>query len=379
MRASVGPSIISRLVAAVAVLWLGAGPAWAGAGSGDAASFLATILCPFLSLGQSQPPTALCPSFTPLTQTILEIAALEAAPPEIVRAANAVSPTVAVNAVNPPAGNPFLISNVAPLAFVSSKGMPLAAANPGDASATSFFYAATDGVTSVPGAAGTPPTALHLIFDYPPLTNPTSAIAKGNDLADICLPLTQLSGYVSGYDPSNPPSSIAEKPVPTLLRILNASPSGNAMVVVGSCSLPPTGKSVPAPDWLKVTLAFKPTENSAANHAVIEVQIPLLLTMATDPTYFGLVNGAFVTFPAPFSPFSPFRTPIFVNDECGSTPNCTLLPTGATPLGMSPVAAPIIASIASTKGGGVSVPAVNAFLAISIDGETLVSQLLPPP
>ena len=89
------------------------------------------------------------------------------------------------------------------------------------------------------------------------------------------------------------------------------------------------------------------------------MQVPLLLTQATDPTYFGVPT------------LSLTRQAIFLNDELGS-PYLS-----ATHVGMSPVAAQFTASIASTSSGGRSVPAVDAALAITIDGETLVSAPLP--
>jgi hypothetical protein len=356
MRIWLAKTTVSRLMGAAAALWLlSVGPASAGSGGADATSFLANILCPFiLSLSP-------CPSFTTATATILEIAALEAAPPEIVRAANGISPTVAVNAVNPPAGNPFTMSNVTPLAFISARTSSGTArvTQFGDPTANSFFYAATDGVLpSVPGTAGTAPTTLYLVYDYPPLTNPTPATANGNDLADICLPLTVLSGYGT--------SNVAESPLPTLLRVLNAS--SPPVVAVGSCS----GSGIGLPTALAsdlglgVTLTFQRSPNSATKHVVIEVQIPLLVTMATDPTYFGIP-----------SIFSLFREPVFINDELGVTPTVNVKGIPKLPIGMSPVATQFTANIASTSGGGVSVPAVNAYLAIAIDGETLVSAPLP--
>jgi hypothetical protein len=365
-------SIISRLIGAAAALWLGAGSAWAGSGgSGDAESSLSILCNNILFL-----PT--CPSFSSLTATVLELAALEAAPPEIVRAANSIVPTVAANAVNPPAGEPSPpspfppLSNLVPLAFISSGGK-LAVTNPGDESANSFFYAATDGLLpSSPGSSGgQAPTTLYLVYDFPPQTKTNSAIAiaKGLDLADICLPLTSLSGYGTTY---------TETPSPTLLRVLNAS--GKAVVFVGSCSPPANSVFAPASSiGLNVTLTFESSLNSAASHAVIEVQVPLLLTKVTDPSYFLVTGGV----------LSLFRQPIFVGDECGSTPTCmSIQPPGATVYGMSPTAAHFTAKIAGTIGGGqnsqgqstvVSVPAVDAYLAIAIDGETLVSQLLPQP
>jgi hypothetical protein len=116
---------------------------------------------------------------------------------------------------------------------------------------------------------------------------------------------------------------------------------------------------------LTVTLNFQPSPNSTAKHAVIEVQVPLLVTMATDPAYF--YNGS--------NAISGALLPIFTFDELGHTPTVKGVPN--LPIGMSPVATQLKASIASTSGGGGTVPAVNASVAIATDGETLVSAPLP--
>jgi len=367
MPMSLKSGTVSRLIGAAAALWLGAGSAWAGGGSGDAQSLqnLLTTLCSVVGMTTSSAP---CPQLTNITEAVLEAAGLSVTPPEVIRAQNAFVPTVAVNAVNPPAGptaslSPFPQSNIMPLAFVSAQntGGTAKATQLGNPSANNFFYAATDGVPpAVPGTRGTPPTTLYLLFDYPPLTNPTPAIAKGG-LADICLPLTVLNG------------DNTESPIPTLLRVLNASsPPGNAVVAVGSCSGTPTGMATDLN--LSVSVTFQPSANSAAKHAIIEVQVPLLVTGATDPAYFFT-----------FSPVLSFvREPIFINDELGFTPTSKGLPN--LPIGMSPVAAHLTANIASNIGGGQNsqgqstvarVPAVDAHLAIATDGEVLVSAPLP--
>jgi hypothetical protein len=359
MRVSSRPKTVSRLVGAVAALWLGAGSAWAGGGSGDAGtlqSFLNNTLCPILGYGT---PSAPCPQLFPnVTELVLETAGLENSPPEMVRAMNAITPTVAVNADNPPAGqpsslSPFPLSNLTPLAFISARasGGTATVTQLGNPAANSFLYAVTDGISPT-----LPPTTLYLGFDYPPLTNPTPALAKGNDLADICLPLTVLN------------SNNTESPLPTLLRILNASsPTPNAAVVVGSCPANPSGPATAmASDLgLTVTLNFQSSPNSTAKHAVIEVQVPLLVTAATDPAYFD--NGS--------NAISLALPPIFTFDELGHTPSVKGVPN--LPTGMSPVATQLTASIASTSGGGGTVPAVNASLAIATDGETLASAPLP--
>jgi hypothetical protein len=348
MRALIRYSAISRLGGAVAAMWLcAAGSAWAGAGGGggDAGtlqSFLTNTLCPFLGMST-------CPQLLPnVTELVLETAGLENAPPEMVRVMNAIPTTTTVNAGNPPAGDPsslspFPLSNVTPLAFKPGARGTVGVTQLGDSSANSFFYAATDGISPT-----LPPTTLYLVFDYPPLTNSTPASARGNDLADICLPLTVLN------------SDNTETPMPTLLRVLNAnSPPGNAVVVVGSCS--GGAPTAMASDLgLTATVTFQSSPNSATKHAVIEVQIPLLVTGATDPAYF-------------FNPLSLVLPAIFTVPVPGVTPNVKGLP--QLPIGMSPVAAQFKASIANNSGA--TVPAVNAFGAIATDGEVLVSAPLP--
>jgi hypothetical protein len=347
MRITLESSTVSRIMGAAAVLWLGAGSAWAGGGSGDAGtlqSFLTNTLCP--ALGMST-----CPQLFPnVTELVLETAALENAPPEIVRAMNSIAPTVAVNAPNPPASSatsPFVLSNVAPLAFISAQtsGGTVSVTQPGDPSANSFFYAATDGISPT-----LPPTTLYLVYDYPPLSNPTPVNARGLDLADITIPLTILRGYGT--------SKVTESSVPTSLRVRGASGSpGYTVLAYGNFP----GSPVPASALgLTVTLTFGTSPNSATKHAIFEVQVPLLVTGATDPAYF-------------FNPISQVLPAIFTFDELGSPSN----PMAAMHFGMSPVAAQFTATIASTSSGGASLPAVNAYLAIATDGETLVSAPLP--
>ena len=88
-----------------------------------------------------------CPQLPTITQLILQIAGLQNTSPDIARYAESFSPTAAVNAVNPPAGNnPFDLSKVTPVAFapptITATPVPTTPDNP---LANSFFYAATDG------------------------------------------------------------------------------------------------------------------------------------------------------------------------------------------------------------------------------------------
>jgi hypothetical protein len=288
-----------------------------------------------------------CPQLLPnVTELVLETAGLENAPPEMVRTQNSISPTVAVTVGNPPAGSPFPSivppPNVAPLAFIaaSQSSGTAAVTQPGDPSANSFFYVATDGLSP-----STPPSTLFLVYDYPPLTNPTPATARGRDIADITLPLSVLQGDGS------------EVSVPTVLRVIGTGcKTCYKVAAVGNFSGKGT-ETVNAQDLgITVTLAFGPSPNSAHSHAIFDVQVPLLVT-TNDPAYFN-------------DPISLALPAIFVNPELGFTPGFLGLP-----VGMAPVAAQFTANIAGNSGAGV--PAVNAYVAIATDGETLVSAPLP--
>src|SRR5689334_759259 len=110
--------MISRLVGAVAAVWLsGVGSAWAG-GSADAGNLQANVLKPLCDLLDMK---TTCPTLPTVTQLVLQIAGLENASPEMVRYLNSIPTTVAVNAANPPAGSsPVALVNIAvPLAFIS--------------------------------------------------------------------------------------------------------------------------------------------------------------------------------------------------------------------------------------------------------------------
>jgi hypothetical protein len=333
--------MVSRLIGAAAALWIGAGSAWAGGGSGDAGSlqsFLTNTLCPFLGMSN-------CPQLPNLTELVLETAGLENAPPEMVRAMNSIAPTVAVNALNPPAGSPFSLSNVTPLAFISPSvsGGKVVATQLGEASANSFFYAGTDGISPT-----LPPTTLYLLYDYPLLTKQT--FTRGQDIADILIPLTVLN--INGTETS----------VPTVLQFRGASGSPG-YTVVASGNFPGGGAPTHNLSDLGVsaTLVFGSSQNSTASHAMFVVQVPLLVTAATDPAYFS--NSISQVLPA-----------IFTTDKLGFTAKFLKPPSGL-PIGMAPVAAQFTASI--TNNSGATVPAVSVYLAIATDGETLVSAPLP--
>jgi hypothetical protein len=337
MRALVRYSAISRLIGAAVALWVGAAPAWAG-GNGDAGTMQNALngICSFLGM-------TTCPQLFPnLTELVLETAGLENAPPEMVRAMNSIVPTVALNAVNPPAGSPFSLSNVTPLAFISPSlsGGKVSVTQPGDALANSFFYAATDGISPT-----LPPSTLYLWYDYPALTKQT--FTRGQDIADIQIPLTVLN------------SNGTESSVPTVLRFRGSTSSPGYTVVAAPGGGPPTHD--PSELGLSATLVFGSSSNATASHAIFAVQVPLLVTGATDPAYFS-------------NPISQALPAIFVKDKLGFTARF-LNPPAGLPIGMAPVAAQFTASILNNNGA--TVPAVNAYGTLATDGEMLLSAPLP--
>jgi len=334
------------LGAVTAIWWCGTGSASAGGGI-DGGKFQTSVLNPLCAFLQMTS----CPQLPTLTQLVLEVAGLENASPEMVRYLNFISPTAAINAVNPPAGSPFAPSNVAPLAFFSPSvsGGQVAVTQPSDPLANSFFYAATNGTPQLP------PDTLNLLYDYPPLTK--QSFAKGQDVADIALPLVVLN------------SNGSERSVPTTIQVRGSSGCGQTspcvtFTAVGNFLGNGTQTRSPADLGLNPTFVFASSPNLAASHAIFSVQVKLIVTQANDPAYFS----------NPSNTISLALPPVFINDELGFTATFLKPPTGL-PIGMAPDAAQFTASF--TNNTGANVPAVNAALAIATDGETFVSAPLP--
>lgn len=392
---AVTPKII-RWPTAFAALWLcWAGPAWAGSGGEDAGTLQAFLdaVCTAVGIGVPGGPNGtMCPpryqyptlATSPITELILQIAAFENAPPEMVRYTNNVSPTASLNALNPPAGSPtdqtqIVLSSLTPLAFLSppTAHQQLAATQLGDRAANSFFYAGTNGVPQ------TPPDTLFLVYDYPARTG--KVYAKGQDIADISLPLVVLNAKLS------------QTAVPTVLQIRGrASPCAGGPPcytanAVGDFLGLGGGKSqtVPAAELgLNVKLVFGPSANSPTSHAILQVEAKIVLTGAPspgtgiDPEYF-------------FNPIASLALPaVFTTDLYGFTSFPSKdLPAGALGIGVAPGAMlgpptvpggpptpPFTAAIANNFNGLLGTPpaAASAYLAIATDGETLVSTPVSP-
>jgi len=385
MRASIRSAILSRVAGAVAVLSLcGAGAAWAGDGADIGSintawqTFCGTTL-PFFSVF---PPS--CPQIPTITQGILQLAAGQLVPPAMVRATNSTPLGQAVDGGNPslppatlattplttaitafPVTGPALsnlLPALTPLAFISSSKSPAAAAQAFNRKANAFLYGVASGFVDEGGQ----PDTLFLFYDDP--RDVINIFSPGQVIAEFSFPLVVLTGY---------PSTPTETPVPTTLQFRATNARGcSASTVVGNFK---AGSTTPrtlmaAQIGVNCAVVFAPSPLSAVPHAIFEVAVPLIITMATDPLYFG--NG-----------YSVIGGP-WTSDVTGFPPTNGIFPTGAY-IGLPPSAAPLgpppaagmaaaYAFCANLPGLiGSPVPSVATYYAIASDGETLLSAPLP--
>jgi hypothetical protein len=387
------------LARAIAIVWLcGTGSAWAGDGGADAGtiqSFLNTI-CGNLGITP-------CPQLPTVTQGTLEIAGLGYARPEAIRRSQNVSPG-SVFASNPPPipGNPVVpvtlpvtpraFSNLAltPLAFISPRhGAPSTpnafapVAQLFDPDANSFFYA----VTTYGNVGGNPqPQVLNLFYDD--LSRNFNFFFSGQQVAKLSIPLVV---YDSNACATNPPAGCTQTEVMAVLDV-RATCTGGANCLTAyaladlsalgtqKCrSLLPAQRCTAADLGVSFTLVFGATPTSSFPHAIFEVQVPLIVTVANDPVHF----NAF--FNSPQANLSV--PPTFGSEDLGSP--LAFLPgkvigvaTYPAPLcpGGTPCPKPqsnfqsnfgFCASLPDNI--GIIRPAVAAFLDIATDGEVLAS------
>lgn len=391
-RHTVSPSIrsfiYSRLTGAVATLWLCcAGPAWAGDGGNDLGTLnnALTDLCSTLStLGVSVPS---CPQAPTITQGVLQLAAWNLVPTEMISATNSIPLGQRVNAGSPsiPPVGPIpppitafpvqgtelsnLLTNLTPLAFISSSPGPAKATQLYNTDAEIFFYAVASGT-------GVQPDTLYLFYDDTARTN--ANLMQGAIVANISLPLVVLSS-----------DGTTERLVPTILQFRVPAAGGlpcSASTVVGNFSGASSGSQTLMASKIGVNCAvvFAPSPLSAKSHAIFEVQVPLVVTMITDPLYFlnpiSNVNFSFKASDTGFTPptVNPPQTPIL-----GANGNSIGIGPAAVPLGPPPAAgvATAYALCANLPGGNGNgqppIPAVAAYYAISTAGEALLSAAIP--
>jgi hypothetical protein len=395
MRVSIRSSTISRLAAALATLWLcGAGSAWAGDGGEDLAGLNSMLqdLCNSLSgMGVKLP---FCPKVPTITQGFLELAALENAPPQMVRALNNIAPGNHPTAGNPAALPPIvfpltsttlpdLLSTLTPLAFISAPNDAgqAAATQLYNTAADTFLYAVTSGA-SVALTGLTIPDTLYFFYDDTRRTNTNLPQRRG--VAKFSLPLVVLN------------TDNTERLVLTTLQFSYPG-AGNqpcsAAAVQGDFLGNGTTQTKNATDiGLNCAVVFAPSPSSTNPHAIFQLQVPLLVTQATDPVYFYFFQTAL------FGPRSLDIPTAFFNDDTGFAPAPgTLGPFGKS-IGIAPSAGPlctavtcplapanpppptyaICANLPGNHNRQAPVPAVAAFYAIATDGETLLSAPIVP-
>lgn len=321
MRGSPGFSTISRLAAVAAVLCLGAGPAWAGAG-GESGGGQAIVDSFCALVGMTS-----CPQLPTISQAVLEIAALTNSAPDYARTVSvgecSVSGTdllfpslpcsaIAVSAANrpvlsanaPPKLDSIPLSSLSPLAFAAGVGQAVPVP-PGGKGANSFFYAVTSGTNGQPNA-------LDLFFDYPPQTTPT--FAKG-PVAKISLPLQVLNADGSERPvcgAQHCPASVA-----TLVITAQCTGSSSCLTAAVTGDFGSGTQQTYNANALGVSFAllFGPTPNANQGHATLAVQVPLLVTGPVNPTNCGAAINSNAPDPA----------------DCGNDPAYFgVVPTGAT-------------------------------------------------
>jgi hypothetical protein len=386
---------IPSIAITVAAFWIyGGTPAWSGDGGEDAAGLNSALSDLCKALGTSLLPK--CPKLPTITQGVLEIAALNNAPPERVRAFNNIAQGIHVDAGNPgrpPAKDPTistfpvvdtahaatlsnLLASSTALAFISSPGgssSPATAAQLYSPHADTFLF----GVTS--GFQGQPDTAF-LFYDNTLQTSQN--FEPGQVIANILLQLVVLN------------SDSTERLVPTTMQVIvpgtgsGAVTDCSASTIAGDFLGNGTPQTKRAADvGLDCAVVFGTSPFSLQTHAIFEVMVPLVVTNATDPLYFAMND--------PNSPnlgISPF-----IVDEKGFSPTVpNVLPAGAS-IGMAPFAAPMgappsctgdnctplpYALCASLPGGSSQdqglVASVAAFYAIATDGEMRLEAPLAP-
>ena len=395
MRVSIRSCAFSRLAGAVTALWLcGAGAAWAGGGGGEDLGTLNNTALPavcaaIVGLGGSVPS---CPKLPTVTQAVLQIAAWSLVPTEMIRATNSIANGSRVDAGNPsippvgPTPPPItvfpvtapvlsnLLPNLTPLAFISSSPGPAAATQLYNTDADAFLYAVASGFSD----HGEQPDTLFLFYDDTSRTN--GNLMQGKIVATISLPLVVLSS-----------DGTTERLVPTTLQFRVPSAGGlpcSASTVVGNFSGASSGTQplMAAQIGVNCAVVFAPSPISTKSHAIFEVAVPLVVTVATDPLYI-----------PPGNPIANIGSP-FTGEETGFTPptvnppQTPILGANGNSIGIGPAAA----ALCSTNGtcpqptsalcanlpvgngnGQAPVPAVAAYYAISTVGETLLEAALP--
>ena len=391
MRNWVRSSAISRFAGVVTGLWLcGMGAAWAGTGGSD--SGLQTVINTICSDAGATS----CPTVPTVTQAILQMSGLANAAPDYVRGPEGplvinafkalcsvsgsqslpvCSQANAINAVNPPAASAVAVSDLAsltPLAFTNVKGqaVPVPFGTKGANSPGSFFYA-----VATPDQNGEF-TTLSLFFDYPTLTS--SSFTKGQVVAKISLPLQLLNSdgserLICGATPCPSLTNLATLQI-TTCSSGSGCVQGFAYNVVGDFSSPGTIVSQPVGSLgIQASVSFGSSPNSSRSHLILGVQIPLLVTAATDSAYFGVVPSGVIPVNQLSGLPTAFTSDVVPTSKIGITPQAAPTCSGTCP---STTTFPFCASFAGNAGATINA-AVATFFTLGTDATTYLSSPVP--
>jgi hypothetical protein len=383
MRASVGSSIIPRLPAVAAALWFSvAGSAWAGDGGDDAGPFQ-----PFLQLVCDLVGATSCPLMPTLTQVVLGISDLQNTPPDFVRGPlgnfaglcsvsgnplRLCSEFNAVSTVNPLAPSSIALSglpNLTPLAFKATPGLAATPVALGSEGANSFVYPVLTGPDGQ--------HALDVVFDYTPWTS--TSFSKGQAVGSFTFPLVMLNA-----DNSETPVVATLNLTATCNGAVAAAPGCLAGTVTG---IPGTGTNPPpTAAQLGINFAFQlaASPNSSRPHAIITFQLPVIVTQATDPVYFGVDSSGTSTFINQFSG----QPTAFSKNDLGFTPT-SLGASLRLPIGVAPTPAPLCSdpniscpppNTATHFGFCATIgltPAAGTFISLGTEGTAYASSPVP--
>ena len=320
----------------------------------------------------------------------MEVAGLGYARPEAIRRFNNVPPgSVFAGNPSPIPGNPVVpvtlpvtpqaFSNLAltPLAFISGGFPPKSQAFAPvtqlyDPNANSFFSA----VTTYGSVGGNPqPQTLNLFYDD--LSRRSQLFITGQEVAKISLPLVV---YDSSTCTANPSTGCSETEVMTILDVRATCSGGpNCLTAYATADFSAFGSSkcsssqpcTAADLGIGFAVVFGSSPTSSTSHAIFEVQVPMIVTVANDPVHFN------ANFNSP--QVNLIGTATFGVEDLGAL--LAFLP--GKVIGVATYPGPMTVSGATTAYYGFCAslpdnfarlnPSVAAFLDIATDGEALVS------
>jgi hypothetical protein len=422
MRASIRSLTLSSVAGAVAGLWLcGTGAVWAGDGGGADLATLNDVLggTPFGSGGLCVSLNVpFCPQTPTITQAVLQIAAWNLVPTEMIRATNAIPLGGSVNAGNPsippvsPTPPPItsalpitgsalstLLANLTPIGFMSAQ------TKTGAAAAVPLYNNQVDTLVYAVASLSKSDTQSvqpdRVYFFYEDLDLQSQQFLNRQTVAKFSFPLTKLNT-----------NGIEDAPVITTLQVIatcNGGPSCLQAQVISGLGAS-TSNPIPATQFgIGFGLTFATSQFSANPHAIFQWGIPSLITgMCSLPENGGPPCSPDTDSLYFFNPIANIEATLFVTDNLGaplsppaSLPSIGLAPSAA-PFGPRPTCTPtppattctpppsafaLCASLPQNgsgqqngnaqgqqNGGGLTlVPAVGAYYAMATTGEMLLS------